>query len=161
MFFEDNDGYYNLLKDIYANCMNYIKVQPKIELGKLGELGNLSGGQQATLMLKLKLASGGLKKDIIILDQPENHLDNKFINDSLVDLVKELKKEKQVIIASHNANLVINADSEEIIIARMDEENNKYLSGSIENKSIIKKSIKILEGGKEAFDKRKSRYNFS
>ncbi len=158
---KDNDGYYNLLKDIYANCMNYIKVQPKIELGKLGELGNLSGGQQATLMLKLKLASGGLKKDIIILDQPENHLDNKFINDSLVDLVKELKKEKQVIIASHNANLVINADSEEIIIARMDEENNKYLSGSIENKSIIKKSIKILEGGKEAFDKRKSRYNFS
>ncbi len=159
-FLKDNAGYYTLIETIYQKCMNkYIYVHPKIKLSDR-ELGSMSGGQQATLMLKLKLASEGLGKDIIILDQPENHLDNKFINDNLIDLIKILKKEKQVIIASHNANLVVGGDAEEIIISKMDNvADRKYISGSIENPLIKKEIINILEGGKTAFDQRKKKYN--
>lgn len=154
-------GYYDLLRLIFVDCMEHIRVQPKIEMNGC-ELGNMSGGQQATLLLKLKLASEGLQKDIIIFDQPENHLDNSFIVKELVSLLKSLKKEKQVIIASHNANAVVSADSEQIIISRMDDDSDKsYISGSLENSEINKGVISILEGGKEAFEQRKKKYNFS
>ncbi|MBP9717732.1 AAA family ATPase [Candidatus Gracilibacteria bacterium] len=151
------NGYYDFLSLIFQNCMSHILVHPKIELyGR--ELGGMSGGQQATLLLKLKLASEGLQKDIIILDQPENHLDNKFITESLVGLLRELKKEKQVIIASHSANVVVGSDAEEVIVSRMDGEDKKYFSGSLENPEIQAEVIGILEGGKIAFEQRKKRY---
>jgi ABC-type cobalamin/Fe3+-siderophores transport system ATPase subunit len=156
----DNYNYYNFLRLIFIDCMKHIKVQPKIEMNSC-ELGNMSGGQQATLILKLKLASEGLEKDIIILDQPENHLDNAFISSELVNLLMVLKKEKQVIIASHNANAVVSADSEQIIVSRMDVTGDKtYFTGSIENPLIKDKIINILEGGKTAFENRKKKYNF-
>lgn len=160
-FQKSNDGYYKLLKIVFQECMNtYITVHPKIQLwGR--ELGSMSWGQQATLMLKLKLASEWLSKDIIILDQPENHLDNMFIKDNLVKLIKDLKKEKQVIIASHNANLVVWADSEEIIIAQMDDQTSKeYFSWAIENKKIQCLLIDTLEWWEDAFKKRQERYDY-
>ncbi len=154
------NGYSELLRLIFVDCMEHIKVQPKIEMNGC-ELGKMSGGQQATLLLKLKLASEGLEKDIIIFDQPENHLDNAFIVKELVELLKNLKKEKQVIIASHNANAVVSADSEQIIISKMDSDSDKsYISGALENSFIKENVINILEGGKTAFEKRKKKYNF-
>ena len=87
-------------------------------------------------------------------------MDNQFIIKELVDLFKELKKYRQVIIITHNANLVINADAEQVIIAKNDNERLKYYCGSLENSNINKQICEILEGGKEAFEKREQKYNF-
>ncbi len=160
-FKENTGGYYSIINLVYSDFIdNYLQIRPKIEFeGR--ELGSMSGGQQATLMLKLKLASEGIKKDLIILDQPENHLDNKFINKHLVDLIKLLKRYKQVVMVSHNANVVVLSDSEEVIVAKMDDvSDKKYISGSMENHLINEEIVEVLEGGKTAFEQRKKKYNF-
>jgi len=70
------------------------------------------------------------------------------------------KKYRQVIIATHNANLVVNADAEQVIIAKNDSEKLSYVSGSLENHEIRSKICDVLEGGKEAFRKREQKYGF-
>lgn len=122
-------------------------------------LEQLSIGQRGTLYLLLQLATNAFSSPLIF-DQPEDDLDNEFITNELVELLKELKRYRQLIIATHNANLVVTADAEQIIIAKNDKEKLSYMSGSLENPEIIEEVCKILEGGKEAFEKRKNRYHF-
>jgi predicted ATPase len=77
-----------------------------------------------------------------------------------VPLFRKIKKYRQVIIVTHNANLVVNADAEQVIIAENNDENISYKSGSIENLDIREKIYQILEGGKTAFEKREKKYGF-
>jgi energy-coupling factor transporter ATP-binding protein EcfA2 len=92
----------------------------------------LSYGQQGTIYLQLKLAANLFSKTIIY-DQPEDDLDNEFIMSDLVSIFRKIKKYRQVIIVSHNANLVVNADSEQIIIAHNEDGVLRYVSGALEN----------------------------
>lgn len=140
------------------NRRKYIKVYPILKY-KGKNLDKISIGQKGTVYLKMKLATEAFSKPIVF-DQPEDDLDNQFIIKELVDLFKELKKYRQVIIITHNANLVINADAEQVIIAKNDNERLKYSCGSLENSNINKQICEILEGGKEAFEKREQKYNF-
>jgi ABC-type cobalamin/Fe3+-siderophores transport system ATPase subunit len=117
----------------------------------------LSHGQQGTVYLRLKLAANLFSKTIIY-DQPEDDLDNDFIMSELVLIFRKIKKYRQVIIVSHNANLVVNADSEQVIIAQNEDGVLKYASGSLENASINEQVCKILEGGKSAFQEREKKY---
>jgi ABC-type dipeptide/oligopeptide/nickel transport system ATPase component len=121
-------------------------------------LEKLSAGQKGTLYLLLQLATKAFST-LLIFDQPEDDLDNEFIIEEVVDLFKELKKYRQIIIVTHNANLVVTADAEQVIVANNNDENITYFSGSLENHTIIKNVCKILEGGKNAFEKRKRRYS--
>ncbi|MHB1647053.1 MAG: TrlF family AAA-like ATPase [bacterium] len=123
------------------------------------ELNKLSAGQRGTLYLCLKLATNAFSSPIIF-DQPEDDLDNEFIIEELVDIFKSLKKYRQIILATHNANIVVNADAEQIIIASNDDEALSYKNGSLENKEIRKEICRILEGGKDAFEKREKKYGF-
>lgn len=136
----------------------YLYTQPKVTY-KGKPLHRLSVGQRGTVYLCLKLATGAFSKPIIF-DQPEDDLDNEFIMNELIDIFKRLKKYRQTIILTHNANLVVNADAEQVIVAKNNEEKLSYISGSLENKDIIKSVCNILEGGEEAFNKRKNRYYF-
>ena len=175
----DLDSFFNFLKEKYleASSINgihrdvlratlfneeyrqkYIKVYPILKY-KGKNLDKISIGQKGTVYLKMKLATEAFSKPIIF-DQPEDDLDNQFIIKELVDLFKELKKYRQVIIITHNANLVINADAEQVIIAKNDNERLKYSCGSLENSNINKQICEILEGGKEAFEKRERKYRF-
>lgn len=119
----------------------------------------LSHGQQGSIYLRLKLAANLFSKTIIY-DQPEDDLDNDFIMSDLVSIFRKIKKYRQIIIVSHNANLVVNADSEQIIIAHNEESILKYVSGSLENPEINKQICKILEGGERAFLSREKKYGF-
>jgi ABC-type phosphate transport system ATPase subunit len=121
-------------------------------------LEKLSAGQKGTLYLLLQLATKAFSTPLIF-DQPEDDLDNEFIIEELVDLFKELKKYRQIIIVTHNANLVVTADAEQVIVANNNDENITYFFGSLDNHTIIENVCKILEGGKNAFEKRKRRYN--
>lgn len=136
----------------------YVQVVANITVdGK--NLNELSAGQKGTVYLCLKLATQ-LFSGPIIFDQPEDDLDNDFITNQLIALFKEIKKYRQVIIVSHNANLVVNADSEQVIIANNTDEKLFYESGSLENEIINHDICRILEGGQRAFEKRRDKYMY-
>lgn len=119
----------------------------------------LSVGQRGTFYVCLKLATDPFLKPFIF-DQPEDDLDNDFIMHALVPIFKKIKKYRQVVIVTHNANLVVNADAEQVIIADNVNETLSYVSGGIENIAIRDQICKILEGGKNAFIKREQKYGF-
>jgi len=118
-------------------------------------MDKLSIGQKGTVLLKIFLAEGDSP---LIVDMPEENLDNKFIYDELVDAFRQAKTKRQLIIATNNANLVINTDAEEIIIAEFKDNVIKYKLGSIEDNSIRNEITTILEGGPEALRKREKKY---
>ncbi|MDD2262495.1 MAG: hypothetical protein PHC31_10660 [Clostridia bacterium] len=137
----------------------YLYVQPKITYnGKT--LDKISVGQKGTIYLCLKLATNVFSQTIIF-DQPEDDLDNNFIFNDLVDIFKEIKRYRQVIIVTHNANIVVNADAEQVIVATNKEERLSYESGSVENPEINTAVCNILEGGKIAFKRRRKKYHLN
>lgn len=135
----------------------YLKTEAKIKYNGR-DLSRLSAGQKGTAYLRIQLANSAFSEPIIF-DQPEDDLDNKFIVDELIDIFRELKKYRQIIIVTHNANLVVNSDAEQIIVAQNNNEILSYQSGSLENPIIQEFVCKILEGGEDAFRKRKQKYN--
>ncbi|MHA1491833.1 MAG: hypothetical protein ACTSRI_19540 [Promethearchaeota archaeon] len=137
--------------------MNLFSVLTKIKYNKT-PMNSLSLGQKGSVMLKLLLAEGDYP---LIIDQPEENLDNQFIYSDLVQAVRDAKKNRPIILATHNANLVVNADAEQVIVANY--ENNKitYDAGSLENPRIKERITTLLEGGKEAFIKRERKYGFN
>jgi hypothetical protein len=135
---------------------SYLYAQPKITLDEK-PLEKLSVGQRGTIYLCLKLATN-IFSQTIIFDQPEDDLDNSFIFSDLLDIFKEIKQFRQVIIVTHNANLVVNADAEQVIVAKNEGEKLSYNSGSLENPVINKEVCDILEGGKIAFQQRRNKY---
>lgn len=141
-------------------------------------LEKMSPGKRSFVILKVLIMLDKSKWPILI-DQPEDDLDANSISKDLTQFLKETKKERQIIIVSHNPNLVVGADSEQIIVANQEgnEVKNKfskfeYISGSIENmyknddedcylysKGIKEHICDILEGGEESFRKRQKKYN--
>ena len=100
----------------------------------------------------------------LIIDQPEENLDPKSVFDELVPHFRAARKRRQVIIVTHNANLVVNTDADQVIIASSEPNqsgglpNVTYCCGSIENSTIRRTVCDILEGGEEAFRDRERRY---
>lgn len=98
----------------------------------------------------------------LIIDQPEDNLDNTSVYDILVPYFRKAKQRRQIFLITHNANLVINTDSEQIIIAQMERQPNTCPKISYEVKSLEsgKEEIcQILEGGTEAFEMRERKYD--
>lgn len=153
--FSDNYKVISYFLDIQKRS-NYIKVNSNITYMRKN-LKYLSVWQRWTVLLCLQLATKAFSTPIIF-DQPEDDLDNQFIMDELVDIFKELKKYRQIIIVTHNANLVLNADAEQVIVAENDNEDLKYMAWSIENKIIRGKICDVLEWWENAFRKRENKY---
>lgn len=149
---------------LFSYRKNYLAVNPIIEYqGKSPD--KLSVGQRGTFFVCMKLATDPFGSPFIF-DQPEDDLDNKFIMRELVPLFRGIKKYRQVIIATHNANLVVNADAEQVIVASNNGERLSYFSGSLEHTSSIEplgireNVCDILEGGQTAFESREKKYGF-
>jgi ABC-type cobalamin/Fe3+-siderophores transport system ATPase subunit len=136
---------------------DYYSVAPTVKY-KGTQLQKLSLGQKATVLMKIYLAQGDKP---IIIDSHDDHLDNEFIMDELVKAIRQAKQYRQVILASNNGNVVINSDSEQIIIATRKDGEISYNAGSIENPEIYTHAIKVLEGGSEAFRQRQLKYRIS
>ncbi len=125
---------------------------------------NLSGGQKGTaLLLLILLLDKEYENKILVIDQPEEQLDNATVNDILVPAFKIAKKKRQIFMITHNANLVINADADQVIVAKDLRISNKlsieYILGGLENEDIKRNICDILEGGEDAFNKRKEKYS--
>ena len=145
-------------------------------------LSDMSPGKPSFVVLKLLLDFSD-KKCPILIDQPEDNLDNRAIYNELVKYVREKKKERQIILVTHNPNIVVGADSEEVIVANQNGKNApndrgikfQYVHGSLENTSaritddnepilyrcgIREHVCDILEGGENAFRDRENKYGF-
>lgn len=94
----------------------------------------------------------------IIIDEPEAHLDSSLIADYLVDLIKERKKERQIIFATHNANFVINWDADQIYVLENEDNKTKFIQLTIEDLDNREKLLK-LEWWKNAFELRGMKYS--
>ncbi|WP_282016032.1 TrlF family AAA-like ATPase [Marinifilum flexuosum] len=123
-------------------------------------LEQLSPGERGALLLIFYLLLD--KNDIpLIIDQPEDNLDNYSVANILVPFIKEAKKKRQIIMVTHNPNLAVVADAEQIIYVDLDKENGyefTVISGSIENNKVNNCIVKVLEGAMPAFNKRKQKY---
>lgn len=142
----------------YKHYTDFISIGVRVTLNKK-PITKLSFGQQGTIYLRLQIAAN-MFSETIIYDQPEDDLDNDFITNELIPIFRKIKLYRQIIIVSHNANLVVNADSEQVIIANNVDGKLSYLSGSLEDPIINAEVCRILEGGKTAFEDRERKYMF-
>lgn len=123
-------------------------------------IDRLSTGQQCTAILHLLLLQN---KDPLIMDQPEDNLDNAFIADRIVTELRSAKISRQFIFATHNANIPVFGDAEWIgVLEASDDRAVMPLEhqGAIDVSDIKEKAAEILEGGRDAFNQRKYKYGF-
>jgi predicted ATP-dependent endonuclease of OLD family len=149
------------VKDFYDFLFSIEYLEPNYKL-RLAEknISELSPGERGALLLIFYLLLD--KQDIpLIIDQPEENLDNQSVYRILVKFIKEAKKKRQIIIVTHNPNLAVVCDAEQIISIKIEKENkNKVtlVSGAIENPELNAKTVEILEGTFPAFDNRTEKY---
>ena len=116
-----------------------------------------SPGQKTAALLAFILSYGN---EPLVLDQPEDDLDNQLIYDLIVAQLREIKQKRQVLVVTHNANIVVNGDAENVIV--LDIKSGQTLivaQGGLQEPPIRDKICLIMEGGKEAFDRRYERIN--
>ncbi|WP_195434623.1 TrlF family AAA-like ATPase [Coprococcus comes] len=174
-------GAFNLASVLREIFKNWYNIHYIVKSGH-DTIEEMSPGKKALVLLEMLIS---LEDSLcpILIDQPEDDLDNRSIYDDLVNFIREKKHERQIIIVTHNANVVLGADAEEVIIANQmgqdspnEEYRFEYRSGSIENNELVvrhdglecigvlyKKGIQtqicdILEGGRPAFEKRQHKY---
>ena len=125
--------------------------------GSIAE-GSLSDGQRNTAALALLLAQEG---GPLIIDQPEDELDSNFVFNELIPMLRKVKPKRQIIMATHNANLPVNGDSELVYAFEAKEGCGVALAqGGLDQSAVTKAVLDIMEGTEEAFRRRREKYNF-
>ena len=139
--------------------LDYLTPRYTLRMGDK-ELNQLSPGEKGSLLLIFFLLVD--KSDVpLVIDQPEENLDNETVFHLLVPCIKEAKQRRQIIIVTHNPNLAVVCDAEQVIHALESRKGPKriiYTSGSIENPEINRKILDVLEGTRPAFQNRESKY---
>jgi len=113
-----------------------------------------SPGQRTAALLAFLMSYGD---DPIILDQPEDDLDNALISDLIVKQLREMKQKRQVIVVTHNSNIVVNGDAELISALWVAGGETRHASGCLQDQEIRDKICEIMEGGRDAFEQRYER----
>lgn len=149
------------LQDLYDYVFGLKYLNEKYELKFANKsIEQLSPGERGAALIVFYLLLDNDDKPLII-DQPEDNLDNQSVYEILVPFIKQAKKKRQLIIVTHNPNLAVVSDAEQVIHVNIDKESNytfSFSSGSIEEPKINKGIVDILEGTMPAFDKRKIKY---
>jgi len=120
--------------------------------------GTLSDGQRNTAALALLLAQEG---GPLVIDQPEDELDSNFVFRELIPMLRKVKAKRQIIMATHNANLPVNGDAE--VVYAFEARNGKgeaLVCGGLDQQPVTKAVLDIMEGTEEAFRRRREKYHF-
>jgi predicted ATPase len=134
------------------------KVDNKIIINYNGKsLDKHSLGQRASALILFLLAQK--ENNVLIIDQPEDDLDNQTIYDEVIKELKKIKGNMQFIFATHNANIPVLGDSEKVVSCSYDEKKISVHSGTIDNHQTQRFIVDIMEGGDEAFNRRKNIYS--
>lgn len=137
-----------------------LNVAHEAEQREYRALEDLSRGQKATALLLLLLSAADTP---LIIDQPEDDLDNRFIYRGIVRRIRKLKNKRQLIMTTHNANIPVLGDAELLIALESEKNRGKPIAdgvGSIDTESVQRIAEDILEGGHEAFLQRQHRYGY-
>jgi len=125
--------------------------------GSIAE-GSLSDGQRNTAALALLLAQEG---GPLVIDQPEDELDSNFVFRELIPMLRKVKSKRQLIMATHNANLPVNGDAELVYAFEARDGKGEALAcGGLDQASVTKAVLDIMEGTEEAFRRRREKYHF-
>lgn len=133
-------------------------LQPRVEVfhirdGNPIEFRKASQGEQAATLLNILMNQS---HGPLIIDQPEEDLDNKIINE-IIKTIRAAKARRQLILATHNANIAVNGDSENVIEMVL---GNQVSGGAIDEEQVRNAITDTMEGGKDAFELRRKKYNF-
>jgi type III restriction enzyme len=133
-------------------------LRPRVEVfhlrdGQPIEFRKASQGEQAATLLNILMNQS---HGPLIIDQPEEDLDNKIINE-IIKTIRTAKDERQLILATHNANIAVNGDSENVIELVLGEQK---AGGAIDEEDVRTAIADTMEGGKDAFELRRKKYNF-
>lgn len=149
------------VKDLYDYLFSLDFLSSRYELRLGGKnLNELSPGEKGLLLLIFYLQLDR-KSTPLIIDQPEDNLDNDSIFKVLAKCIRDAKRYRQVILVTHNPNLAVGADAEQIIYVKLEKSRNykfSYESGSIENPKLNQRIVDVLEGSQPAFVKRRIKY---
>lgn len=151
-------------KELYNYLFSIDYLEPHYDLQQNGKsLEQLSPGEKGALLLVFYLVLD--KEDIpLIIDQPEDNLDNYSVAKFIVPFINDAKKKRQIIMVTHNPNLAVVSDSEQVVRVSIDKENGNdfnFISGGIENKRINDEIVEVLEGTIPAFTTRKEKYQIT
>lgn len=130
-------------------------IEYKLNELKYKPLEKLSIGQRAAALLAMILLH---QNKPVIIDQPEDDIDNSTIYEGIIKTILERKDKNQFIFATHNSNVVVLGDSDNVLVCKNEGEKLALNSGSIDREDIQNEIMYIMEGGKEAFEKRKIIY---
>jgi len=153
------------LENIFKIQIVRVEDEPEIMLKKPDEdkfdpLGKLSFGEKCTAILSIALLN---KRIPLILDQPEEELDHAFVTKDIVESIRNVKGKRQLVIVTHNANIPVLGDAELIIKVKKVPGEDKCTieeQGALEKREVTEK-VQMLEGGKEAFEKRREKYGIA
>jgi len=150
--------------DLPATTTIELNVSPEGTDASWQKLEDLSTGQKATAVLLLLLLDSDAP---LVVDQPEDDLDNRFITESIVPRMKEEKRRRQFIFATHNANIPVLGDAELIIgMSAKGESGDGQAAlsakhrGAIDSRGVRELVEEVLEGGRRAFEQRRKKYGF-
>lgn len=153
----------NIITNIFG--LKYITFKPFLYLtvdDREINIQQMSLGQKTEAILKLYLQAGNNSDYPILIDQPENNLENKVMSKNISKLLKNASKRRQIFVVTHSPNIAILSNADQIIKAELIKDDGryfKYTSGSIENNGISSDYIDVLEGGlDESFNIRKESY---
>ncbi|CBE69910.1 MAG: hypothetical protein F9K13_07380 [Candidatus Methylomirabilis oxygeniifera] len=146
-----------------------MELRRKVDTEDYISIQQASVGQKATALFLILLAQ---TDGLLVIDQPEDDLDNAFITNDILPAIQELKHQQQIIFATHNANMLVNAESEKIVVLDTEPRESPedglpqirgHIAGEggIDNESVRERVTKILEGGKDAFLARERKYRFA
>ncbi|NIJ82129.1 TrlF family AAA-like ATPase [Xanthomonas cannabis] len=139
--------------------LEYASLSYGLMLGSV-ELERLSPGQRGALLLIFYLLVDRDRMPII-LDQPEENLDNETVYNLLVGVITRAKQHRQVVMVTHNANLAVACDAEQVIVCSMERDGSSkisYEAGAVEELNLNQSVVTILEGTKPAFENRRRKY---
>lgn len=153
--FETQPAIFDQLDAWWPEDMLRVKYSKDPSSGKFDDLEKGSAGQKAAAILAFLLSHGN---EPLIIDQPEDDLDNALIYDLIVKQIHENKNRRQLIIVTHNPNIVVNGDSELVHVLKFEGGQVKIdPQGGLEESCIRESVCTIMEGGRQAFVKRYNR----
>ena len=140
-------------------CSDAYILEMRVGDGAYRRIDELSGGQRVSVLLSLLLETADNRP--LVIDQPEDELDNRFLSDTVLPALKKLRGRRQVIVATHNANVVVNGDADMVIQLQATARRGWVAcAGAIEEPAVRDAIVRTVDGGEEAFRLRRRKYGF-
>ena len=140
-------------------CRDRYLIEFRIDDGDYRPLDDLSGGRRVSVLLSLLLQTNDDRP--LVIDQPEDELDNHFLFKTVLPALKRLKGRRQIIVATHNANIVVNGDAD--LVVQLEATANRgsvACTGAIEEPAVRDAIVRTVDGGDKAFRLRRLKYGF-